>query len=162
MCGADEHRIRVGVGQMFVGRAPKVISTILGSCVAVMMHDPETKLGALAHVMLDRCNDREGLPSKFADTAVPELLRQMRIKGAQQKRIVSKIVGGAVMFNFKDSHTFANIGAKNIEVVKESLKLESIPILAEDVGGRQGRSVEFSCVTGEVSIRVNGVVGKVL
>ena len=155
-------RARVGVGEMFVGRAPKVITTILGSCVGIVMHDPETKIGGIAHVMLDQAKDREGNPAKFADTAVPELLKQMRAKGATRARIISKIFGGAEMFNFNKSHFFASIGRKNIDVVKEYLAKEGIPLVAEETGGKQGRSIEFSTETGMVAVRVNGAIIKTL
>ena len=76
----------------------------------------------------------------------------------------AKIAGGACLFDFGQhaanaggragtEFSFAAIGERNaVEVKKELLRL-GIPLIAEDVGGRYGRSVSFSAANGELLIK---------
>ena len=78
----SEHRVRVADYAVAAGEA--VICTIgLGSCVAIVLHDPEARIGALAHVLLpDETMSRDkSNRAKFPGTAVPLLLEEMRRLG---------------------------------------------------------------------------------
>ncbi|MDY7081049.1 MAG: chemotaxis protein CheD, partial [Halobacteria archaeon] len=56
------------------------------------------------------------------------------------------------------SNSEGSVGERNVEAVREKLEDEGIPIVAEDVGGDYGRSVEFDVMTGELMIKTaNGV-----
>jgi len=46
-----------------------------------------------------------------------------------------------------------SVGVRNIDSVREKLKELAIPIIAEDVGGKVGRSVKFFLENGETEIR---------
>jgi len=47
----------------------------LGSCVAIMLHDPTARVGAMAHVLLrPRVSPRHGEPCQIPETAVPLML----------------------------------------------------------------------------------------
>jgi chemotaxis protein CheD len=124
--------------------------------------DVSTKNGGMAHIMLPQAHicPKEDLPAKFADTAVPALVKA--IKRVSPFPVLSaKIAGGANMFPNIRSQSMA-IGAKNIEAVKVSLSSHNIPLKGEDVGGIQGRKVTFNTMTGTVYIRLlDGVVKKI-
>jgi chemotaxis protein CheD len=45
------------------------------------------------------------------------------------------------------------IGPRNVEAVKKELAILKIAILAEDVGGNSGRTIEFNPKTGKLNIR---------
>ena len=66
----------VGMGQIAAGRDAARLGAVLGSCVAVALHGPRHKTGAMAHVVLPASNGRDATPGKFADTAVPALLAE--------------------------------------------------------------------------------------
>lgn len=157
--GLQKH-FRVGVGEVCVGRSPDVISTVLGSCVGVMIYDRESGVGGLAHVMLPDSEGRSDQPAKYADTAVPELLRQLTLKGANPAKMRAKIAGGAKMFEFKKKTVFSDIGMCNIEAVRGALSSERIPLAVEDTGENFGRNVEFHLDTGKVIVKVNGALMK--
>lgn len=74
----------------------------------------------------------------------------------QKKNIVAKIAGGASMFNFSDKTMISDIGKRNTEAVKQSLKLHKITILAEETGGNKGRTMIIDSNNGEVTIRIIG------
>ena len=87
---------------------------------------------------------------KFADTALPDMVEKMRIMGANPAAMKAKIAGGAVMFQTTNSKF--NIGQRNIEAVKETLRKLRIPIIAEDTGLNYGRTMTFWAENGDVEI----------
>lgn len=124
----------------------------IGSCVAIMLHDPATRVGALAHVLLphESLSRDRSRPAKFASTAPALLLDEMRRHGATGA-VVARIAGGASMFGGLLS-TGINMGERNVEAVREALREQALPIVGEDTGGDHGRSVYFDVATGEVKV----------
>jgi chemotaxis protein CheD len=145
---ADE-TITIGIGAYVVTGKPCILETLgLGSCVGICIWDRSTKIGGLAHIMLDKANGREKNPNRFADKAVPAMIESMIAKGAKTTFMVAKIFGGASLF---ETDTF-NIGEENVKKVKEILEQRKIPLVASDVGGNHGRSVWFDVKTGSVVV----------
>lgn len=147
--------ITIGIGDLKVCRAPDVLITYaLGSCVGVCLLDSSTSVGGLSHIMLPDSTvggNSAATPMRFADTALPMLLRQMESMGANRSRLTAKIAGGATMFATA-SDKF-NIGERNIAAVKKFLMQNRIPILAEDTGLDYGRTQLFYPETGVMEIR---------
>ena len=148
--------IRVKVADLAVAGSDDVLVTIgLGSCVAIVLHDPVAKVGGLAHVLLPSetlARDRSN-PAKFPSTAVPVLVREMRAKGADPRRLKARIAGGASMFGGLIPSGGINVGERNVIAVREALDAAGIPLVAEDVGSDHGRSVYFSVGEGRVEVR---------
>jgi len=152
-----EIKIHVGIAQIRVAENPaRLICLGLGSCVAVALWDSSTKIGGMAHVMLpDSTIKREGIlhkPGKYGDSAVDELISEMKKMGANHLMIIAKIVGGSHMFKIA-SPNIGDIGKKNVEAVREALKKHYVRVVAEDVGGSSGRSVELDTDTGKLIIK---------
>jgi len=141
-------------------KSPATLITLgLGSCVGVVLYDNFRKVGGLAHVMLPDSNlssKKDYNPGKFADTAIDALVQEMRKLGVEQRNIVSKIAGGAQMFQIKSENNIMQIGKRNVEAVKNKLSQLSIKLLAEDVEGNYGRTLELFCETGELTIKTIG------
>ena len=95
---------------------------------------------------------------KFADRAVPVLLKGMLQHKARKERIVAKIAGGASMFSAMDT---LQIGERNAIVVKEALKKERIRLVAEDTGGKYARSVTLDTCSGEFSVKTKDGVKRI-
>ncbi|MBI4846860.1 MAG: chemotaxis protein CheD [Candidatus Omnitrophica bacterium] len=144
------------MADMQVAQSPAVLSSLgIGSCVGIALYDSLTKIGGLAHIMLPDIESvrNKSNRAKFANTAIPDLLNKMIEAGADHKRIRAKITGGAHMFGFAKTNKVFNIGERNIETSRETLKQLQVPLLSEDVGGTYGRSVFFYLETGNVKIR---------
>ena len=47
------------------------------------------------------------------------------------------------MFNFSDKSIISDIGKRNSEAVKKTLKDEYIQVVAEEIGGNKGRTMIF-------------------
>lgn len=153
--------VRVGIAESGVVLNPDSIVTLgLGSCVGVTLYDERKRIGGMVHVMLPSTELAKGTNfnrSKFADSAVPDLLNQLIRSGADQRRLVAKLAGGAQMFNLGgETDSLLKIGARNVEACKKALSLVRIPILAEDTGGSWGRTVELFSDSGILEVRAIG------
>jgi len=148
--------IRVQVADAATGQGDVIMCTVgLGSCVAIVLHDAEARVGGLAHVLLPSqslSRDRENR-AKFPSTAVPLLLEQMRALGARLERVTAKIAGGASMFASLLPSSTLQMGERNIIATREALERAKIPIVGQDVGGGYGRSVYFHVNSGAVDVR---------
>ena len=136
----NEQASMIGIGEYRVGSFP-MITIGLGSCIGLTLYDPNLKLGAMVHIMLPESGGRSDRPGKYADTAVPLLVKELVSHGSKNRSIIAKIAGGACMFEYFG--TGLNIGERNAEKVRVLLKECHIQLAAEDVGGKVGRSVTF-------------------
>ncbi len=141
----------IHVGQIHVDRAPTAISTVLGSCVAVCLYDINLGIGGMNHYLLPFWNGNGLQSPKFGNISIPKLIEAMMAKGSTPKTMEAKLFGGASMnIGMTDSMM---IGQKNILVAKEILKEYRIPIVAEDVGGQNGRKIQFDLERGKVLLK---------
>lgn len=149
--------VKVGIADMNIVKTPDHIRTSgLGSCVGVVIYDQAKELAGLAHVMLPDSSLAKGGTiniAKYADTAVKELVDRLIKNGARQYSLKAKIAGGAQMFQYTSSNDMMRIGPRNVEAVKKELSILRISIIAEDVGGNSGRTIEFDPKTCLLNIR---------
>ena len=156
----EYNEIKVGIADLNIARSPdKLITVGLGSCVGIAIYDKGVGLGGLAHIMLPDSSQFNKITNeiKFADLAIPIMVAKMIKKGAKLKNMRAKIAGGASMFNFPDKSIVMDIGNRNGIAVKNALKLLSIPIVGEDIGGNKGRTLIFDTSSGALSIRTVGM-----
>ncbi len=151
--------ITVNISDMKVSKNPEdvLVTYSLGSCVGVALYDPLQKIGGLIHCMLplskiDPVKAKDN-PCMFVDTGLPLLLQTLLNLGAEKKRIVAKVAGGAVLLN--DNGTF-RIGERNYIVVRKLLWKNNILISAEDVGGSIARTVYLHINDGKTIVRSAG------
>lgn len=151
--------IKVGIADLNLVLNPGAIMTIgLGSCIGIALYDKTTKVAGLAHIMLPDSTQFKTAtnPMKFANLAIPMLIEKMEKQGCKRRSIVAKIAGGASMFNFTDKSIISDIGKRNAEAVKKTLKDEGIPIVAEDTGGDKGRTMIIDAEDGKVTLKIVG------
>lgn len=82
--------------------------------------------------------------------------------GANERRLVAKIAGGAQMFALASASEALQVGARNRESVLKCLALHKIPLLSEDCGLNYGRTVEFYSDNGNYLIKAVGKVEKII
>lgn len=151
--------IKVGMADLNIAKVPDGITTLgLGSCIGIVLYDPKTKVGGLAHIMLPSSEEikNNSNKAKFADTALDILVDKMVSAGAIKRTIVAKIAGGAQMFNFNSQNDVLKIGERNALASKKKLKELGIPLLAEDTGGNYGRTIELNTENGDLLIKTIG------
>lgn len=141
----------IHVGQIHVDIAPAAISTVLGSCVSVCLYDSKLGIGGMNHYLLPFWNGNGLQSPKFGNISIPKLIDLMISNGSTVKTMEAKIFGGASM-NISGSEAMM-IGEKNILVAREILKEYRIPVVAEDIGGQNGRKIQFNLERGKVLMK---------
>jgi chemotaxis protein CheD len=134
-------------GQIYTGPSAALVSTVLGSCVAVCLWDPVARIGGMNHFLLPA-----GKGPRYGNDALKELLDEMAGHGAFVARMVAKVFGGAcVIAGFTGARRA--IGEQNAEVARQFLATHSIPVRAEQTGGPRGRKLLFHTGTGQAYVK---------
>ncbi len=144
-----DQRIRVGVADMAVtnGGVPLVTSG-LGSCVAVAVHDGDGH-GGLLHAMLPAAPNDAVSKAKYVDSGIEAMRAELLDLGANPEKLTAKIAGGSSMLDLGNGEP---VGDKNVAATKRALEERGIGLVADDTGGSSGRSVSFYPSTGIMQI----------
>lgn len=148
-------QISVGLAEIKIAKDEgNLIAFGLGSCIGLLAYCRRTHIAGMVHIMLPEAfKDREvDKPGKFADTGVPELIKEMKAAGAGSN-LVYVYAGGAQVFQFGGNSTGLEIGAKNIIAVEKQMKLLLARPVAIEVGGSVGRTFSCDVSTGDVMIK---------
>ena len=134
-------------GQIYAASHAALVSTVLGSCVAVCLWDPIARIGGMNHFLLPT-----GKGPRYANEAMPQLIEEMTSRGAFVARIVAKVFGGAcVIPGFSGSRRA--IGSQNTDAALQFLTAHSIPLRANQTGGSRGRKLLFHTGTGQAYVK---------
>ncbi len=155
MMHATNDSVNIKIGELAVSK-DKVLTTIVGSCIACCIYDDKNKVIGIAHIMLPgnkNSSYNNNLKAKYADTAIKNLLDELVNHDADIKNLKAKIVGGASIFVNENDVDMFNIGKKNADKVKKLLIDNNVKIISEDIGGRNGRNVIFDPNTFNVKIK---------
>lgn len=164
--------IPVGMGDYKVSNGiNKLITRDLGSCIGIAMWDSETRIGGLLHIMLpqyvhngfdDTVHHGMVNLAKYADAGIDELVHTLVQRGAERKRLMAKIAGGAHMIAYMGNTERFDISSQNVDAVRKKLGELGIPILAEEVGGHHPRTLVFDTTTGALRIMTSGKADRML
>lgn len=149
------NEVLVRVAELQVGTGETELVTIaLGSCVAIVLHDPVSRVGGVAHVLLPSPSliRRTDNPAKFPSTAVPRLLALMTEAGAKPGRVTARLAGGASMFAALASPGTIHMGERNLIASRQALTAGGVPLVAEAVGGEFGRTVRLRVFDGRLEV----------
>lgn len=125
-----------------------IICTLLGSCVAVAIYDPETKVGGLNHYLLPEPTPHDKMSPRYGTVAILELIAELKKLGAKRENLKAKIYGGGNVIN--NILSGPSIGTLNIAVAEKTLKQLNIPIVEKNVGGNKARTIKFNTTTFQV------------
>lgn len=147
--------IVVRVADLRVAKKDEVLVTVgLGSCVAIMLHDPAASVGGMAHVLLPSpaLSRRDANPAKFPQSALPHLVELMAREGASPRRITARLAGGASMFAALAPLGTIQMGERNVVASRQALSGLGIPLVGQAVGGDFGRTVRLYVNSGRVEV----------
>jgi chemotaxis protein CheD len=146
--------VKILPGQYHAMGGEGSISTLLGSCVAACLWDPTVRVGGMNHFMLPGEAGEAPSPwavsARFGVYAMDVLINEMVHLGADRRRLVAKVFGGARVLQGFDK---LDVGAMNARFVLNFLEEEGIPIAAQDLLGDSPRKVHFFPATGKVQVR---------
>ncbi|MGE0311004.1 MAG: chemoreceptor glutamine deamidase CheD [Lautropia sp.] len=146
--------VKVLPGEFFVWNEDIAIQTVLGSCIAVCLHDAVAGIGGMNHFLLP--DDGRELAVAQADSArygvhaMELLVNRMMKGGAVRSRLQAKVFGGASVIA---GATQLKVGDRNVEFVDHYLATERIPVLARDVLDRHARRVVFFPASGKAMVK---------
>ncbi|MFO1497059.1 MAG: chemotaxis protein CheD [Verrucomicrobiota bacterium] len=161
LCGLhrSEDRVIVGIAELAVSSNPQVtlMTYSLGSCLGVAIYDPAVRVGGLLHLMLpdSKIDPVKGAarPGMFVDTGIPALFRGAYNLGADKRRLLIYVAGGAQVM---DDSGYFSIGKRNYEALTALLNRHGLRICAEQVGGFKNRTLCLNLRSGDVSLRISG------
>jgi len=135
-------------GYILVAARPAIISGVLGSCVAVCLHDRKRKVGGMNHFLYPFIDDRRKATAVYGNVSTLALIRMMLSDGSRPKHLEAQIIGGA----HNPAVSPKNIGRENILMARKVLIRHRIGVTSEDVGGEKGRKVVFNTRQNEVAV----------
>ena len=152
----------IGIAQYAIAKSPERLCCLgLGSCVAVFVYDPDTKIGGVLHALLPRTPPKKEPDAKYTDSGTKILYDDIVSKGARKQKLIAKVVGGAQMFPNLNLG-ISDIGSENIKEARRALQTLGIRIVSEEVKGNKGRSAYYCLETGDVTIKTAFSADKVI
>lgn len=147
------NQVSIGIGDYFASSQDVVIHTVLGSCVAVCLYDPEKKIGGMNHILMPFNPDinKYDASARYGINAMELLINAIMQLGGNRKKMVAKTFGGANLLMAVSRENA--VGARNVEFVVDFLRAEKIKILGRDFGGHDSRKIFFRIATGEVFLK---------
>lgn len=147
------NQVSIGIGDYFASSQDVIIHTVLGSCVAVCLYDPEKKIGGMNHILMPFNPDinKYDASARYGINAMELLINAIMRLGGNRKKMVAKTFGGANMLMAVSRENA--VGARNVEFVVDFLRAEKIKILGRNFGGHDSRKIFFHIATGDVFLK---------
>ncbi|MHB1109686.1 hypothetical protein [Devosia sp.] len=135
------------------GEADLTFSTVLGSCISACVRDMVAKVGGMNHFLLAEpsgaARDRYGASARYGAFAMEQLINKVLSRGSGRKaNLEIKVFGGGLI-----SAALTDVGAKNIEFVREFFANEGYDLVKEDLGGTYARRVMFKPHSGRAFVK---------
>jgi Chemotaxis protein; stimulates methylation of MCP proteins len=135
------------------GAADITFSTVLGSCISACVRDRIARVGGMNHFLLAEqsgsARDRYGASARYGAFAMEQLINKVLTQGTGKKaNLEIKIFGGG-----KINSALDDVGAKNIEFVRQFLSVEGYVATSEDLGGSYARRVLFKPHSGRAFVK---------
>lgn len=152
----EQELITIHPGEYYATLDDAIISTVLGSCIAVGLYDGEAGTGGLNHFMLPGEGGKLDLVrspnAKYGMYAMELLINDLMKLGARRRALKAKVFGGGSVLRFAGGGS-SKIPGNNIAFAFEYLQKEGIPVLASDVGGKEPRKIFFFARSGKVLLK---------
>ena len=140
---------KIRPGEYYVTSPPELITTLVGSCVAACIGDPERGVGGMNHFLLPRAalgvpaGDADVISNRYGDSAMENLIQAVLEAGGRRERLQVKIFGGGNM-----GRPESTIGQRNVRFVEEYLRRAKLTVAAGSLLGEVARKVLYEPGTG--------------
>lgn len=152
--------IHVSISDFKVSEHGGILKTTLGSCVSVVLYtNKENSICSMSHFLLPQATSAEKekeTPLRYGSRIIPLQIQEMQNLGIAKKDLLAKVSGGAAMFPLRENSNLADVGAENSNIALKILQQEKIPVVAKDIGGGSGRSIQFDPQTLKLKIVIFG------
>lgn len=157
-------------GEISIIERPAIITTILGSCIAVTLFNKRLGMAAISHALLPHCKrhvyknyagdllneDCAKCPEayRYVDCSVSMMIEAFSRSGIAASETQVQLFGGAKMIaSPKQSAGIKPVGLQNLIAAKKVIADHGLTIHCCDVGGTAGRKISFNTKTGIVVLR---------
>jgi chemotaxis protein CheD len=137
-------------GTLYCAAQPTLVTTVLGSCVAVCLSDRRRAFSGINHFVLPRL-ERAHPSLRYGDFSIDQLVQAMRGLGSAVHDLEAKVFGGAAVLAMASSER--NIGIQNADIAIERLQSLRIPVVARRTGGKCGMAIRLFTASGDVLVR---------
>jgi chemotaxis receptor (MCP) glutamine deamidase CheD/CheY-like chemotaxis protein len=137
-------------GEYLISKKPHVVTTLLGSCVAVCIYSQKAKFGGINHYMLPKNHGNER-SAKYGEYAIQTIVQFMERGAGTLQGTEAMIFGGASVVGAIRSAS--NIGEQNVALAKRMLADYNIPITREEIGGNTGMKINYQTWDNQVNWR---------
>jgi len=143
--------IQVPIGGIAVARPPQIVSTLLGSCVGMVIQDLKHQVVVLAHVVRPEGSGCGMGPGYFANLAAVNARDLALQSGADPRQLIVKMAGGGAM----GAGMRGTIGRRNAAAIKEATYELGMVFGGHVSGPADGGCVLFANpANGRVSVRL--------
>ncbi len=158
--GEELPMVYLRAGEMYWTDEPKLVVTVLGSCLSAVFHSRRKGISGICHGIhptcgnMDRCN--QGCHERFAyvDCSIRQMAKLFDRLGCRRSEIDVKCFGGADIFPRPvEMPGLLSVGRKNSASAQETMMREGLTPSIWDVGGRRGRKIFLYAHTGEVLLK---------
>jgi chemotaxis protein CheD len=166
-------RLSLGLGAVVIVETPTVVRTVLGSCVAVILHVPRLQLSALCHAQMPErqagvccgescphpCStdiDPDSNELRYVSCCIRYMLDELHRRHVGNSEIVCTLVGGANVLRNLDARW--SVASRNVDMATDILERERIRIAYADTGGTQGRVIQHTCDLNRTEVRYHGAL----
>jgi chemotaxis protein CheD len=149
----DREAVKLLPGEYYATGRDMLLVTVLGSCVAACIRDPQTGVGGMNHFLLPEGGDPHdplSTSARYGTYAMEVLINQLVKLGANRARLEAKVFGGAAVLR---GFTTVNVGEANSDFVLDYLREERIRVVAQDLRGLYPRKVYFFPQSGRVLVK---------
>lgn len=153
-------RVYLKPGEFYGAESPAVVSTVLGSCIAVTFFNPRTGIGSICHALLPTnpaCHDVATF--RYVDSSVLHMVRRFDTMGIKRSEMEVKVLGGADVLEGL-AGAAVTVGRQNIEAAFRIIEREHLSVAVTDVGGNIGRKIYFCTHTGKVLLKRLKAIGE--
>lgn len=145
-------------GEAFFSAEPALVTTVLGSCISILMYCKRLSAGGICHALLPRNADGEN-ELRYVDSSARRMVKIMEHFGASPAELEVKLFGGASIFVPRERHKrkIWNVGEQNAKAALDAVRELGLKLTASDLGGAGGRRIYFHTHTNRVLVkRLNG------
>ncbi|MDR0355957.1 MAG: chemotaxis protein CheD [Deltaproteobacteria bacterium] len=144
----EVYRYHLTPGNLFSSPEQAMVSAVLGTCVAVCLHDRRLKIGGMNHFLYPKSGFFGSASNEYGDVAIPALINKLRRLGSRPEDMEAQIFGGGDAAGDR----WGSTGGKNVKIARKILKKHGINVVSEDVGGLKGRRLIFHTGTNEALV----------
>lgn len=162
----NKNKIFLNIGGVVFCKGNVEVTTVLGSCISIVLFSRSTKVSAICHAQLpekngkDRCSDHcsvrcmkhlsESADNKYVNCALKKMISWFEKRGMHSTQLEAKIYGGAHVINVNSIG--GTVGELNVRRALELLRENNIQIVEKDVYGEKGRKIVFQNGSMEVKV----------